>query len=159
MGVLPCGWFPTLRLMTAAGKGGHCVLWPAGMFVATQTEPMASQGPAKCQTHVTTLTCLNAGLCLVVVLVPLRPHLSLSLCLQLLPLSEIYTPSGLAPHLWISCLQRLDSSALCAAKPLRSDAFAQQLFTLSGTCYGLNHVTHAKEESQSIVTSSEHYLL
>lgn len=44
-------------------------------------------------------------------------------------------PSGLAPHLWLSCLQSQDSSGLCAAT----------FFGLWGTCHGLNHFTHAKE--------------
>lgn len=30
------------------------------------------------------------------------------------PPSQMYMPSALAPHLWISCLQSSDSSALCA---------------------------------------------
>lgn len=110
-----CGCFHLSLLMLVKGEGGHCPLWPAGMFWATQSESMESWGPAKCQAHMTMLAQLNAGLCLALVLVPLRLCASLSLCLQLLPLSQMYMPSGLAPHLWISCLQSPDSSPLCAA--------------------------------------------
>lgn len=106
--------FSSLCLMMVKGEGRHCPLWPAGMFGATQSESMESRGPAKCQAHMATLAQLNAALCLALVLVPLRLCVSLSLCLQLLPLSQMYTPSGLAPHLWIFCLQSPDSSALCA---------------------------------------------
>ena len=75
-------------------------------------------GPAKCQAHMATLARLNAGLCLALVLVPpsdsvcLYPSVS-----SFSPLSQMYMPSGLAPHLWISCLQSPDSSALCASDP------------------------------------------
>lgn len=98
--------FLSLCLMMVKGEGSHCPLWPTGMFGAMHTESVESWGLAKCQAHMTTLTYLNAGRWLAVVFVPLHP------CLQLLPMSHM--PSGLAPHLWTSCLQSLDSSALCS---------------------------------------------
>lgn len=104
--------FSSLLLMLVKGKGGHCPLRPAGMFWAKRSESMWNRGPAKCPA---TLASLNAGLGLALVLVPIQFCVSLSLCLQHLPLSQIYMPSGLAPHLWISCLQSPDSSTLCAA--------------------------------------------
>lgn len=57
----------------------------------------------------------------------------------------MYMPSGLAPHLWISCLQSPQTAAL----------FVQPLLALWGTCHGLNHFSHAKEASPLIVSTAK----
>lgn len=81
---------------------------------------------------------LMRGLCLALAPPPLRPPFTappptLGVFIPLSPvspLSQMYVPSGLAPHLWVSCLQspRTAALSLCAA-----DSFAH-----SGTCRGLN---------------------
>ncbi len=47
--------FSSLRLMLVKGKGGHCPLWPAGMFWASQNESVERWGPTKCQAHMAML--------------------------------------------------------------------------------------------------------
>lgn len=103
--------------------------------------------------HTWPLPQLNAGLCLSVVLVPLQLWASLSLSLQRLSLCQKYVPSGLAPHLWISCLQRQENSALYTAK------------LCAAALYTVQHLSKpkpfncAKEESTLAVPSVDNCML